>query len=302
MRVVTRHNAFTLLELIVALAIIAVLIGLILSAVQVAREAANRTASLNNLRQIALGLQHYAEAHEQRVPGVHSLTAPPSESDDAILYGLLPFIDNQGGVIPAASGSDVPPSQAFRKVFMSPGDPTLSSAQPWDGPTSYVANIRAYVGKPSLAGGFPDGTSTTLAFCERYFCSWHPAQMGEFQTINPLAGVRFAYFETTIGVKHGTWSIGGPRRPSVADDTFLGDVLPVTLGQPPQTLPSVPGMTFQVRPRPLDASSTMPQTPFRDGLPVAMFDGSVRIIGPGIAPNVFWDLFTPNGGEVLGEF
>ena len=46
----------------------------------------------------------------------------------------------------------------------------------------------------------------------------------------------------------------------------------------------------------------MPQTPFSAGLPVAFFDGSVRILSPSIDESIFWSLVTPNGGEVVGDF
>jgi prepilin-type processing-associated H-X9-DG protein len=71
---------------------------------------------------------------------------------------------------------------------------------------------------------------------------------------------------------------------------------------PGTTRASIPGMTFQVRPRPTDADAHILQTPHAGGLPVAFFDGSVRIISPGVAESVFWALVTPDGGEVVGEY
>ena len=44
------------------------------------------------------------------------------------------------------------------------------------------------------------------------------------------------------------------------------------------------------------------QTPFSAGLPVALADGSVRIVKPTVAPAVFWGAMTPNGGEIPGDF
>lgn len=89
----------------------------------------------------------------------------------------------------------------------------------------------------------------------------------------------------------------GFRRPSFADAGW-GDVVPVTDPATRVTRPSRPGANFQVKPAPLHADPYLPQTPFSAGLPVAMFDGSVRTIRPGVVPEVFWAAVTPAGGEV----
>jgi prepilin-type N-terminal cleavage/methylation domain-containing protein len=92
-----RQRGFTLVELLVVIAIIGVLVALLLPAIQASREAARRSACVNNVVQLMIAVVNYESAHEMLPPGVSNPTGPIRNEAIGMHHGwlirVLPYIE-----------------------------------------------------------------------------------------------------------------------------------------------------------------------------------------------------------------
>jgi prepilin-type N-terminal cleavage/methylation domain-containing protein len=279
-----RQKAFTLIELLVVIAIIAILIALLVPAVQKVREAANRTQSQNNLKQMSLALHSCADTNRQKLPpsvGFYPMTNAWATSPNwgapaasgTVFYHIMPYIE-QDTVYKNTPTWSWNSYNTIVPIYIAPGDPTApASGLHWGdrGAISYASNNFLFTsdnaGDPSqsppkarLPASFQDGTSNTIVFGERY------AKCQSYEYI---------WGESGSGL---VWS------PTIYE-----------------TYPMTPAALPQFGPSPAVCNPQVYQGFSVGVIQVGLGDGSVRGVTPGISFPTWSNALTPSDGNTLGN-
>jgi prepilin-type N-terminal cleavage/methylation domain-containing protein/prepilin-type processing-associated H-X9-DG protein len=323
-----RRTAFTLVELLVVIAIIAVLIGLLLPAVQKVREAANRAKCANNLKQIGLAVQNFEAANGYLPPngvfGVDNYSAHARILPHIEQSSLYRLVDLKAS---AASQPDVTGQRIATYICPSEINDKPRPGSPARYPTNYAAG---YADWPTLywttgTGGngafacvpYPgkigfrladitDGTSTTIGFAEVKAFGSYLTGSGD-QPVNPPSTAAEALAlggAIRIGTTHTSWAEG------------IGNFVSVTFVFPPNTAVSylnpADGVTYDVDyvydkaegapATTVDYAALTARSFHPGGVNTSFMDGSVRFINNSILLATWRALGTRNGGEPIGDY
>jgi len=302
----TSRSGFTLIELLVVIAIIAILIGLLLPAVQKVREAAARMSCSNNLKQLALACHNYASANNDAFPALFDASSggnwgSGNPCKGQVFVSLLPYIE-QANVYNSfgtplnlqTAGTNIG-HRATLKTLTCPSDPTYGTGLGENDWASgcYVANFQVFgnpnagdvgatngLGTANLKSTFTDGTSNTIAFGEMY------AQRPGHWTL----------------WAHGSWNYSWCPAFAVGSSAGANYSSGFDSGQTGQVGPN--SKFVNVSPSIYTNSNSYANLTVgmhTGNMNVSLCDGSVRSLSSGLSGQTWWFALTPANGDLLGS-
>ena len=317
-------RGFTLVEVLTVIAIIGVLVGLLLPAVQTARESARRSSCSNNLKQLGLGLHNHVDVKQVFPMGAQTWLDSTGPTVNGVTYPgrrwswfvyVLPYVEEltlyeaqwahytSQAWTSGESYSALPNKTYPVAGFMCPSDPTNPKLHSQEGPTS--GNDQGFHGNYLLSAGSEAFGTTGLESAQRNGISF-PLSAVAFKDITDGLSKTVAASEimlipepvgggwTAIDLRgryhnnmHGGCSFSTLRPPN----TTVSDSLPYCSN----ALSLAPCVRGSGSNHVISARSYHP-----DGVGAVMADGSVRFVSDTINPAVWQAAGSRNGGEVSG--
>jgi prepilin-type N-terminal cleavage/methylation domain-containing protein/prepilin-type processing-associated H-X9-DG protein len=308
-RVLRRWRGFTLIELLVVIAIIAVLIGLLLPAVQKVREAANRMKCMNNLKQIGLALHMYESTYSAFPHGTNGCCTPTGAN---WTVSIMPFLELQNVANALNLTIDqglrnrvnLPLEQQVLPVFICPSDPKSTSP--------IMTRFAAHNSSPALALWYPasmgpthmdacpfcpNGTPSSTNFCCQ---GWNFGFYG-----NPSLGIPPGTFAGMFGRTADTTITIGSVTDGLSNTFMVGETLPgdcTFIGVYSQNFPlsgtMIPLNHFESAVDSLWYRTCGFKSMHPGGANFAMGDGSVHFVAQTIDYRIYNALGSRAGGEV----
>jgi prepilin-type N-terminal cleavage/methylation domain-containing protein len=309
----SRSAAFTLIELLVVIAIIAVLIGLLLPAIQKVREAANRIQCSNNVKQLGIAVACYADSNGSKLPpssGQLTVTqaAPTGFGPVSLNFLLFPYVEQQNvyltAIAPLAPGVDAGAVRGSSgvfgnlpmKVFLCPSDSSTSSGLTVyrDGNNgityaacNYAHNLALYATNPIKTVNFSQPPNQTVNFYQAaYTIGTIPDGTSNTISFAERIGNCGTDFSSTRDLPTQTHA-------QVNTSSFGIQVL---IGGAAANLPLPQFGVKQTTCTGRSATSGHPSV-----MVVGLVDGSVRTMSSGVSQLTFWQLVNPADGQPVGS-
>jgi hypothetical protein len=290
---------------LVVIAIIAILVGLLLPAVQKVREAAARMSCSNNLKQISLATINCSDVHQGLLPtslGLYPIMFPtPNNAQGSAFFHILPFLEQgnaynnslQSFDISGRNGAQAPGPGALPtyspnwntlvvnvKTYVCPSDTTNQGTLGWIncGMCSYASNGQVmpvyWNGYNKYPSSITDGTSNTIFYTELYAACDN--------NFGPWVDWGSELYDAA-GTGAGLNPITGPAT--------------LFLAQIPNPAAYCNFSNGNSNP----AGNNVATSPHTAGINVGLADGSVRFVPQGISGLTWWYALTPANGDILGS-